>query len=367
MTLPDVGAEGQEKLLAARVLVVGLGGLGSPTSIYLAAAGVGHLGLIDFDTVSASNLQRQILYQTDQIGELKTEMASKRINGLNPDVECIIHDDRLTSKNALKIFSNYDYIVDGTDNFATRYLVNDACVLSGKVNIYGSIFRFEGQSTIFAHPDGPCYRCLFPEPPKPGEVPNCAEGGVLGILPGHIGMIQATETIKSIIGIGDTLVGRLVVFDALKMKWREMRIKKNPKCPACGDNPTIKKLIDYEQFCGIAPGSAKDHFERETPAKIKKMLESGRGDLFLLDVREPYEHEIANIEGATLIPLNELSKRIGEIKPQQDKTIIAYCHHGMRSAKALKILHKHGFKSLINVEGGINAWAHDVDSSLPCY
>jgi len=359
LILPGVGMEGQEKLLAARVLVVGMGGLGCPIAMYLTAAGVGTIGMIDFDTVDESNLQRQILYSKAEVGEAKVEVAERKLKEQNPDVNFIVFNERLTSENALDIFEQFDYIIDGTDNFATRYLVNDACVLTNRINVYGSIFRFEGQVSIFGAHDGPCYRCLFPLPPKPGEVPNCAEGGVFGVLPGQVGVAQATEAIKLITGLGDSLINKLMVYDALSASWQKMDIQRNPSCPCCGDFPTITELGDYDVQCGL---NTEVDIETATmsPRKISKLIEGAPDDYFLLDVREPFEQQICNIEGSTLIPLNQIQERIGELEPVKDsKTIICYCQHGIRSLSAIGILKKHGFTKLINIKGGISQWLRE--------
>ena len=369
LIMPEVGVECQRKLKAARVLCVGAGGLGSPAALYLAAAGVGTLGLIDFDTVDFSNLQRQVLYSTDDVGRPKLQAAQDRLTGLNPNVKIVRHETMLNSNNALEIFRNYDIIVDGADNFPTRYLVNDACVLLGKPNVYGSIFRFDGQVSIFATKAGPCYRCLYPEPPPPGLVPSCAEGGVLGVLPGVIGTIQATEAIKLILGAGESLVGRLLLFDALQMKFRTLTLRKDKECPVCGDHPTVTKLIDYEVFCGITPavkaadkGTISPDLET-TVDVLKERLD--RGDVFLLDVREPREYDIARIEGSVLIPLGELPKRMNELP--KDRDIIVQCKSGVRSAKAVNLLREHGFDRAQNLKGGILAWIARIDSSLHTY
>src|SRR6266702_4255676 len=366
LILPDVGVPGQEKLKAARVLLIGAGGLGSPAALYLAAAGVGTLGLVDFDNVDVTNLQRQILHGTKDVGRPKLVSARERIADVNPHVRLETYETALTSKNALDIFSGYDIIVDGTDNFATRYLVNDACVLQGKPNVYGSIFRFEGQASVFALPDGPCYRCLFPKPPPPGLVPSCAEGGVLGVLPGLVGTIQAMETIKLILGRGDNLVGRLLLFDALGMKFRELKLRKNPNCPMCGAHRTITKLIDYYEFCGVrgeeAPGPSVQVPEI-TPRDLKARLDRG-DDLFILDVREPHEYQICNLKGH-LLPLGELTRRVHELDSSRE--IVAHCRSGKRSAEAVDFLRKAGFRKILNLKGGILAWSDEVDPSVPKY
>jgi adenylyltransferase/sulfurtransferase len=372
LIMPEVGVEGQRKLKKAKVLCIGAGGLGSPASLYLAAAGVGTLGLVDFDAVDFSNLQRQILYSTEDVGRPKLKAASDRLRGLNPNIRIISHETALNSTNALDIFRDYDIIVDGADNFPTRYLVNDACVLSGKPNVYGSIFRFDGQVSIFATKGGPCYRCLYPEPPPPGLVPSCAEGGVLGVLPGVVGTIQATEAIKLILGVGDSLVGRLLLFDALQMKFRTLKLQRDPACPVCGDDPTVKQLIDSEQFCGITPAvkaadSGKLPAELEvTVGQLKERLD--RQDVFLLDVREPREYDICRIEGSTLIPLGELPKRLTELPRGADAPdIVIHCKSGVRSAKAVNLLRSEGFDRVQNLRGGILEWIARIDPSQPTY
>jgi adenylyltransferase/sulfurtransferase len=366
LIMPEVGMDGQLKLKNAKVLCIGTGGLGAPLGVYLAAAGVGRIGLVDFDVVDNSNLQRQILFGTKDVGRPKIAAAADRLRDLNPEIQIDTFETRLTSDNALDLFKDYDIIVDGTDNFPTRYLVNDACVILGKPNVYGSIFRFEGQATIFAYPGGPCYRCLYPEPPPPGLVPSCAEGGVLGVLPGIVGSIQAAETLKLILGAGDSLVGRLLLFDALAMKFRELKLRKNPECPACGDHPTIKKLIDYEEFCGIrgeeAPAMASTVPEI-TPKELKQRLDRG-DDLFILDVREPHEYQICNI-GGKLIPLGEISRRAHELDSSRE--IVVHCRTGKRSAEAAEFLRGVGFRKLLNLKGGILAWSDDVDPTVAKY
>jgi sulfur-carrier protein adenylyltransferase/sulfurtransferase len=366
LIMPEVGMDGQLKLKNAKVLCIGTGGLGAPLGVYLAAAGVGRIGLVDFDVVDNSNLQRQILFGTKDVGRPKIAAAADRLRDLNPEIQIDTFETRLTSNNALDLFKDYEIIVDGTDNFPTRYLVNDACVILGKPNVYGSIFRFEGQATIFAYPGGPCYRCLYPEPPPPGLVPSCAEGGVLGVLPGIVGSIQAAETLKLILGAGDSLVGRLLLFDALAMKFRELKLRKNPECPACGDHPTIKKLIDYEEFCGIrgeeAPAMASTVPEI-TPKELKQRLDRG-DDLFILDVREPHEYQICNI-GGKLIPLGEISRRAHELDSSRE--IVVHCRSGKRSAEAAEFLRGVGFRKLLNLKGGILAWSDDVDPTVAKY
>jgi adenylyltransferase/sulfurtransferase len=368
LILPEVGEEGQRKLKAARVLCVGTGGLGSPLALYLAAAGVGTLGLVDFDVVDASNLQRQIIHSTADIGRKKLDSAAEKLQALNPNLNVIKHDTLLTSANALDILKDYDVIADGTDNFPTRYLVNDACVLLGKPNAYGSIFRFEGQASVFATKDGPCYRCLYPEPPPPGLVPSCAEGGVLGILPGLVGVIQATETIKLILGKGATLAGRLLLVDALNMRFRELKLRKNPECPVCGAHPTVTQLIDYQQFCGIAPATkeeikVKNGVPQITVNELKRRIDAGE-DLFILDVREPFEYQIANI-GGKLIPQGEVPQRLAEI--DRDREIIVHCKAGGRSQRIAEFLKQSGYPEVVNVAGGILAWSSEIDATVPKY
>jgi sulfur-carrier protein adenylyltransferase/sulfurtransferase len=366
LIMPEVALQGQKKLKAARVLTIGAGGLGSPLALYLAAAGIGTLGIVDFDVVDESNLQRQIIHGTSDIGRPKMESAHDRIKDINPNVQVEAYEEALSSENALEIFKDFDVIVDGTDNFPTRYLVNDACVLSGKPNVYGSIFRFEGQASVFYAEEGPCYRCLYPEPPPPGLVPSCAEGGVLGILPGAIGTIQATETVKLILGIGEPLIGRLLLYDALGMRFREMKLRKDPSCPICGENPTVTELIDYQEFCGIPQAQAQeaaDEVPEITVKKLKEKLDNG-GGISVLDVREPYEYEVANI-GARLIPLDELPERLIEL--DKDETFAVHCRTGARSARAVKLLQGAGFENVYNVKGGITAWSEEIDPSVPKY
>jgi molybdopterin/thiamine biosynthesis adenylyltransferase/rhodanese-related sulfurtransferase len=366
LIMPEVGLDGQLKLKRARVLMIGTGGLGAPLGLYLAAAGVGHLGLVDFDVVDSSNLQRQVTFTTADVGKPKSEAAKARLSALNPAIEIVSYETRLTSDNALELFRDYDIIVDGTDNFPTRFLVNDACVLLAKPNVYGSIFRFEGQATVFGYPGGPCYRCLYPEPPPPGLVPSCAEGGVLGVLPGIIGSIQAMETIKLILGIGEPLVGRLLLFDALAMRFRELKLKKSPDCPVCGDHPTLTKLIDYEEFCGIRGEEAPamtDGIPEITATELKARQD--RGDkLFILDVREPHEYQICNLNGK-LIPLGELPRRVNELDSSVE--MVVHCRSGKRSADAIHFLQTAGFKKLWNLKGGVLAWADEVDPRMPKY
>ncbi len=366
LIMPEVGLEGQKKLKAASVLAIGTGGLGAPLGMYLAAAGVGRLGLVDFDVVDSSNLQRQIVHGTKDVGRRKVDSARQRLADINPHIEIETHDTRLTSENALALFKNYDIVVDGTDNFPTRYLVNDACVLTGKPNVYGSIFRFEGQASVFWAARGACYRCLYPEPPPPGLVPSCAEGGVLGVLPGIVGSIQANETIKLILGAEDTLVNRLLMFDAWHMKFREFKLRKDPKCPVCGENPTIKELIDYEQFCGVAASqTAAPELSEITASELKRRLDHG-DDLQVIDVREPNEYEIARLPGTKLIPLGQVVNRINEIDPARETVV--HCKGGVRSAKAIRSLQEAGFTGkLINLKGGITAWSDEVDPAVAKY
>ena len=365
LIMPEVGMEGQQKLKAAKVLSIGAGGLGSPLALYLGAAGVGTLGIVDFDVVDYTNLQRQIIHTTDDVGRKKLDSAAEKLKAINPFLNVRTFEMRLTSANALELFREFDIIADGTDNFPTRYLVNDACVLTGKPNVYGSIFRFEGQASVFATEEGPCYRCLYPEPPPPGLVPSCAEGGVLGILPGLVGVIQATETIKLILGAGDSLAGRLLLIDALGMKFRELKLRKNPDCPACGTHRTITKLIDYEEFCGIR--GQEEPAGNDVPAitveDLKKKLDA-KADVFVLDVREPHEYQICNLKGY-LIPVGDLPKRVSELDSSRE--IIAYCRSGVRSAKAVNFLRRSGFKKVYNLTGGILAWADRIDPNMPKY
>ncbi len=362
LIMPEVGPEGQKRLKGARVLCIGAGGLGSPLSMYLAAAGVGRIGIVDFDQVEASNLQRQILHGTDWVGRSKLESARERLRSVNPHVEVVTHEARLTSANALEIFKGFDVVVDGTDNFPTRYLVNDACVLLGKPNVYGSIFRFDGQVSVFWAERGPCYRCLYPEPPPPGLVPSCAEGGVLGVLPGVIGTLQGIEALKLILGLGSPLIGRLMLFDALAMEWRTLKLRKNPDCPLCGKNPTIKALIDYEAFCGLKTPQVST-IPEITVEELKARIER-KESFILLDVREPHEYELARIEGSRLIPLGTLPQRFGELDKSQE--IAVHCKMGGRSAKAVKFLREKGYNAL-NVAGGIQAWSERIDPEVPQY
>jgi len=367
LIMPEVGVEGQKRLKAASVLMIGTGGLGAPLGMYLAAAGVGRLGIVDFDVVESSNLQRQIIHGTKDIGRPKIESARDRLSDINPHIEIETHETRLTSDNALRLFEHYDIIVDGTDNFPTRYLVNDACVLSGKPNVYGSIFRFEGQASVFWAPRGACYRCLYPEPPPPGLVPSCAEGGVLGVLPGIVGAIQANETIKIILGADGILVNRLLLFDAWAMKFRELKLRKDPECPVCGENPTIKELIDYEAFCGLNPNQQAEppQLEEITATELKRRLDRG-DDIQIIDVREPHEYEIARLPGTKLIPLSHVVNRMREIDPARETVL--HCKGGVRSAKAIEALKLAAFPGrLINLKGGITAWSDEVDASVPKY
>ncbi len=367
LILPEVGLSGQRRLKAAGVLVVGAGGLGSPLALYLAAAGVGRIGIVDFDRVDASNLQRQILYGTGSVGRPKLEAARARLGDLNPGVRVDLHETRLTSANALDLLAPYDVIVDGTDNFPTRYLVNDACALLGKPNVYGSIFRFEGQASVFDARVGPCYRCLYPDPPPPGLVPSCAEGGVLGVLPGVIGVIQGIETLKLLLGVGAPLIGRLLLFDALTLSFRELALRKDPDCPLCGAQRTISGLVDYEAFCGLAPVEQADAEARGweiTARELRERLARG-DDLAVIDVREPHEWEIARLPGALLIPLNTLPARLTELDTSRE--LVLHCHHGQRSLRALEFLRQSGFRKLRNLRGGIDAWSQDVDPSVPRY
>jgi adenylyltransferase/sulfurtransferase len=368
LIMPEVGVDGQKRLKASSVLLIGAGGLGSPLGLYLAAAGVGRIGLVDFDVVDFSNLQRQVMHGTPDVGRPKLQSARDRLQAINPEVRLDLFETRLSSANALQLFAPYDIIIDGTDNFPTRYLVNDACVLLKKPNVYGSIFRFDGQASVFYPGKGPCYRCLYPEPPPPGEVPSCAEGGVLGILPGLIGCIQATEAVKLILGKGEPLIGRLILYDALAMSFREFKVRRNPRCPMCGDHPTITKLIDYEQFCGMrgqeAPAPAAGGLAETTVDELKSRLD--RGDtLFILDVRNPEEFQICRIPGSTLLPLPELPRRVGELDKQRE--MVVHCKSGVRSQRAIAFLRQQGFTKLSNLKGGILAWADRIDKSMPKY
>jgi len=368
LILPEVGREGQKKIRAASVLCVGAGGLGSPLALYLAAAGIGRLGILDFDTVDLSNLHRQVLHGTEDVGRAKTESARDALARLNPEVEVVVHTTRLTRDNALELLCAYDVIADGTDNFPTRYLVNDACVLLGKPNVYGSVFRFEGQASLFApHLGGPCYRCLYPEPPPPGSVPGCAEGGVLGVLPGIIGLIQATETLKLILGRGTSLLNRLLLFNALDMTFRELKIRRDPACPLCGSNPTITALMDYNQFCGLPTSQSPSamHSDEVSVQELKRALDNPASGIHVLDVREPDEYQIARIPGALLLPLSQLGQRWSELNP--DQSYYLYCKSGVRSLRAVQFLRRLGFHQLKSVRGGIDAWSREVDPSVPQY
>lgn len=369
LIMPEVGLEGQEKLVNARVLCIGAGGLGSPLALYLAAAGVGHMGILDFDVVDFSNLQRQIIHSEETLGVLKVESARDRLLELNSDIDVKTYNTMLTSENAMDIIKDYDIVVDGTDNFATRYLVNDACVLLGKPNVYGSIFRFEGQVSVFDAKRGPCYRCLYPEPPPPGLVPSCAEGGVLGVLPGIIGTMQAAETVKLIIGKGTPLIGKLLFIDVMEMKIRELKLRKDPDCPICGEHPVIKELIDYQEFCGIGRGEEVQGFAEDDSLEITvddfNELRTKNGKVIILDVREPHEYEICSLEGSKLIPLGELPERVNELDTADD--IIVHCHSGGRSLQATRFLRNMGFKKVKNLKGGIDAWAEKYDPDMPRY
>ncbi|HZF00646.1 MAG TPA: molybdopterin-synthase adenylyltransferase MoeB [Methylomirabilota bacterium] len=366
LILPEVGLAGQKKIKAASVLCIGAGGLGSPIAMYLAAAGIGKIGIVDFDTVDFSNLQRQILHTDADVGRSKAESAKETIRGINPHCEVVIHNTRISSENALDLIRPYDIVVDGTDNFPTRYLTNDACVLLKKPNVYGSIFRFEGQASVFApHLGGPCYRCLYPEPPPPGMVPSCAEGGVLGVLPGIIGCIQATEILKLAIGKGNLLVGRLLLFNALDMKFRELKLRRDPACPVCGDHPTIKELIDYEVFCGIEPTKEDENPDEVTVQEMKKALDDPKLGIKIIDVREPFEYEIARIEGVPLLPMSELQQRFTELDPNTQYYLL--CKVGARSHSAVEFLREQGFKYVKNVKGGTNAWSDEIDRNVPRY
>ncbi len=374
LILPEIGMEGQKKLLKAKVLVIGAGGLGSPLGLYLAAAGVGTLGIVDFDNVDLSNLQRQILHTHDEIGKPKLDSAEKRIKAMNPDTKVVKYKVKITSENALDIIRDYDIVIDGTDNFPTRYLVNDACYLLGKTNIYGSIFRFDGQATVFKPNEGPCYRCLYPEPPPPGMVPSCAEGGVLGILPGIIGVIQATEAVKLITGQGDPLVGRLLVYDALGMKFRELKLRRDPNCPLCGTKPTITKLIDYQEFCGLKQEGVRplvnkgsDPFLPTISAKELKEKIDSKANFVLIDVRETFEFQIGRIPGSIHIPLGEIPNRTGDLEKYKDQEMVVHCKSGGRSQRAIDFLKTKGFTKLRNLTGGITAWSDDIDPKVPKY
>ena len=367
LILPEVGLAGQKKIKAASVLCIGAGGLGSPIAMYLAAAGIGKIGIVDFDTVDFSNLQRQILHTDADVGRSKAESAKETIRGINPHCKVVIHNTRITSENALDLIRPYDIVVDGTDNFPTRYLTNDACVLLKKPNVYGSIFRFEGQASVFApHLGGPCYRCLYPEPPPPGMVPSCAEGGVLGVLPGIIGCIQATEILKLAIGKGNLLVGRLLLFNALDMKFRELKLRRDPACPVCGDHPTIKELIDYEVFCGIEPTPVDNGNPDEvTVQEMKKALDDPKLGIKVIDIREPFEYDIAHVDGVPLLPMSELRQRFTELDPNTQYYL--HCKVGSRSLSALSFLREQGFKYVKSVKGGIDAWSDEIDRNVPRY
>ncbi len=368
LTLPEFGEEGQERLLKSSVLLIGAGGLGAPLALYLAAAGIGRLGIMDFDVVDVSNLQRQVIHRTADIGVSKAKSARRAIQDLNPGTVVEIYEEGITSANAMDIIARYDVVIDGTDNFPTRYLVNDACVMLGKVNIYGSIYRFEGQASVFDARKGPCYRCLYPEPPPPGEVPSCAEGGVLGVLPGMVGMIQANEAIKVMTGMGEPLIGRLVFYDALGMRFRERRLRKDPACPVCGENPTVTKLIDYQQFCGLGRGGAEtaDEGMELSVAEYAELRERGEKHL-LLDVREPSELKICELDGNLNIPLGQLSARLDEIASWKGGLVVSMCKSGRRSMKALEVLNRHGFTKVKNLRGGILAWGEEIDPAITAY
>jgi sulfur-carrier protein adenylyltransferase/sulfurtransferase len=372
LIMPEVGIQGQRKLKAASVLLIGTGGLGSPLALYLAAAGIGRIGLVDYDVVDETNLQRQVIHFTSDVGKSKLDSAAAKLSDVNPYLVIEKHNVPLTSDNALEILKNYDVIIDGTDNFPTRYLVNDACVILGKPNVYGSIFRFEGQLTVFYAKEGPCYRCLFPEPPPPGLVPSCAEGGVLGILPGTIGTLQATEAIKLILGVGKPMIGRMILYDALEMTFDSIKLRKNPECPVCSEHPTITELIDYEQFCGVPAHDRSEYKERNVQQKVRSItvgelkarLDAG-DDLLIVDVREPHEREISNIEGSLLIPKGQVVARAAEIP--KDREVVMQCKTGARSRDAIIMLQRLGYTNLVNLTGGINAWAREIDPSLPVY
>src|SRR4051812_11518485 len=368
LILPEVGMAGQKKIRSSSVLCIGAGGLGSPIAMYLAAAGVGKIGVLDFDKVDFSNLQRQIIHGTSDVGRPKTESAKETILGINPNTEVVIHETRLSSENAMEIIAKYDIVVDGTDNFPTRYLTNDACVLLKKANVYGSIFRFEGQASVFApHLGGPCYRCLYPEPPPPGMVPSCAEGGVLGVLPGIVGCIQATEILKLALGKGSSLVGRLLLFNALDMKFRELKLRRDPQCPVCGEHPTITELIDYEQFCGIQPPPAgpEANPDEVSVQEMKRAMDNPNIGIKIIDVREPDEYQIAHVNGIPLFPLSTLQQRFTELDPNTQYYV--HCKSGVRSLRALAFLREQGFKYVKSVKGGISAWADEIDHAVPKY
>jgi adenylyltransferase/sulfurtransferase len=368
LILPEIGVEGQKKICSASVLCVGAGGLGSPVLLYLAAAGIGRLGIVDFDAVDFSNLQRQVIHGTEDVGRPKTESAREALHDINPEIDVVLHETRLTSQNALEILPPYDIVVDGTDNFPTRYLTNDACVLLRKPNVYGSIFRFEGQASVFApHLGAPCYRCLYPEPPPPGLVPSCAEGGVLGVLPGLIGLIQATEILKLAAGLGSPLLNRLLLFNALEMKFRELKLRRDPQCPVCGEHPTITELIDYENFCGLSPQATATSTDPDevTVQEMQQALKNPNLGITVLDVREPEEHSLARIAGVELLPLSQLTQRFTELDP--NRAYYLHCKVGGRSMQALQFLRQHGFKHLKSVRGGIAAWSQEIDPSVPRY
>jgi adenylyltransferase/sulfurtransferase len=366
LTLPEIGLPGQQALLSARVLLIGAGGLGCPLAQYLAAAGIGTLGLVDFDHVDASNLHRQVLFGTADVGRAKTEVVAERIAAMNPDVRVERHDVQVTSENALELLETYDVVVDGTDNFPTRYLTNDACVLLGKPNVHGSIFRFDGQATVFDARNGPCYRCLYPEPPPPGAVPSCAEGGVLGVLPGLVAMIQATETVKIVTGIGEPLYGRLLQYDALRMEFNEFRLRSDPACPVCGEKPTVTELIDYEGFCGVPAVEAQSRVVDTSASEVAARRARGE-KLLLLDVRDPDEYARARIDGSQLLPLGELTERLSELSAWRDAPVVVHCHHGPRSTRACEILLENGFRRVESMAGGIEAWSLTVDPEVPRY
>jgi sulfur-carrier protein adenylyltransferase/sulfurtransferase len=366
LILPEVGLAGQKRIKSASVLCIGAGGLGSPIAMYLAAAGIGKIGIVDFDTVDYSNLQRQILHTDADVGRSKAQSAKETIQGINPHCEVVIHNTRISSENALDLIRPYDIVVDGTDNFPTRYLTNDACVLLKKPNVYGSIFRFEGQASVFApHLGGPCYRCLYPEPPPPGMVPSCAEGGVLGVLPGIIGCIQATEILKLALGKGSLLVGRLLLFNALDMKFRELKLRRDPQCPVCGENPTVKELIDYEMFCGIQPPTPEANADEVTVQEMKRALDDPSLGIKVVDVREPFEYEIARVEGVPLLPMSQIQRRFTELDPNSQYYLL--CKVGARSFECVEFLREQGFKYVKNVKGGTDAWAREIDPKMPRY
>lgn len=366
LILPEVGLAGQKRIKSASVLCIGAGGLGSPIAMYLAAAGIGKIGIVDFDTVDYSNLQRQILHTDGDVGRPKAESAKVTIQGINPNCEVVIHNTRISSENAMDLIRPYDIVVDGTDNFPTRYLTNDACVLLKKPNVYGSIFRFEGQASVFApHLGGPCYRCLYPEPPPPGMVPSCAEGGVLGVLPGIIGCIQATEILKLALGKGNLLVGRLLLFNALDMKFRELKLRRDPQCPVCGENPTVKELIDYEMFCGIQPPEPAGNAHEVSVQEMKRVLDDPTLGIKVIDVREPFEYEIAHIEGVPLLPMSQIQRRFTELDPNSQYYFL--CKVGARSMDVVDFLQEQGFKYVKNIRGGLDAWSSEIDPSLPRY